>query len=102
MIPLSAPISRLVFPAGSVSSFSTFRYFVCLSTERLNSLTAHSAPASVIEGTRSSRCSRNRRREPQMPHGQEEGCQGTHEPAEAHTVDQPGESPVRAEEGGRD
>src|SRR3954464_12568434 len=94
MTPLSAPMSRLVLPAGSESSWSTLLYLACLSTERLNSLTAHSDCGWLLTGFRSTCRSGNRSRQLEVPQCEEECSECPDHPAEPNSIDDSGQSPA--------
>src|SRR6476469_7182356 len=102
MTPLSAPMSRLVRPAGSSSSSRMRRNLACLSTDFRNSATAHSVSARVtLRGPSSGSDGGNGEREAQMPPDEHEGDGGAEEPSDADAVDDAGEPPTGAHEGPR-
>src|SRR5580765_6900981 len=98
MTPLSAPMSRLTFPAGSSSSSRMRRNFACFSTDFRNSATPQSVSVRVMATDHS--CSgsdgRNGQRQAKMPPHKDEGDDRTQEPPRAYTVDDAGEPPVGA------
>src|SRR3954451_20776929 len=102
MTPLSAPMSRLVLPAGSESSWSTLLYLACLSTDRLNSFTAHSDCGWLLTGSGSTCSGGNRSRQLEGPQCEEERSDCSDHPAESNPLDDSGQSPTSAEERCRD
>src|SRR5262245_60756501 len=98
MTPLSAPMSRLTFPAGSSSSSRMRRSFACFSTDLRNSAIAQSVSAwvtSLDHAGSGSDCG-NGQRQAKMPSHQDEGDDRPEEPSHADAVDDAGEPPVRA------